>query len=144
MAALTAPRIAKRLNAEPYLYELAIPVKAATKIYSGALVATDATGYALPAATATGLKIWGIAEETTDNSAGGNGDVFIKVRRGAFNFNVGTAGDALSQADVGSMVYAIDDNTVGKVATGRSVAGKFLGFETDGTPYFEVTGQVAA
>lgn len=146
MTALTAPRLTKRLNAEPIVYELAIPVKAATKIYGGSMVATDATGYAVPAATATGLRVWGVAEDTVDNTSGASGDVFIRVRRGAFNMNVGTSGDALAQADIGAMVYAIDDNTVGKTSASstRSIAGKFLGFETDGTPYFELIGQVAA
>jgi hypothetical protein len=146
MAALTAPRIARRLNSDAIVDTLSMKVKASTIIYAGALVCTDATGYAVPGSTSTTQKCWGIAEETADNSTGANGDIYVKVRRGAFNLNVGTAGDALAQADIGAMVFVIDDNTVGKTNGGstRSVAGKFLGYETDGVPYFEITGQVAA
>lgn len=144
MAALTAPISTKRLNQEAVVFELTLPVKASTIIYGGATVTTDATGYAIGATAATGQKTWGIAEETVDNSAGSNGAKFIKVRCGAFTRNVGTAGDALAAADIGKTVYNIDDNTVGKVSTSRSPAGIFLGFETDGTPFFLLNFQVTA
>ncbi len=146
MAALTQGRITKRLADQAIIPVLAIPVKAGTKLFSGGLVCTDATGYAVPGSASTTLKCWGIAEADVDNTLGVNGALFVRVRRGAFNLNVGTAGDALAQANVGAMVFIIDDNTVGLTngSATRSVAGKFLGFETDGTPYFELTGQVAA
>jgi hypothetical protein len=141
MAALTAPFMTKRLNQEAVLFELTLPVKAATTIYAGATVATDATGYAVPATAATGLKVWGVSEETVDNSTGANGAKYLKVRCGAFTRDVGTAGDALGAADIGATVYAMDDHTVGKVGTSRSPAGIFLGFETDGTPFFLINYQ---
>lgn len=145
MTALAAPRKTLRLQDIPFIELLSMQVKASTKIYAGGMVATDATGYAVPAATSTALKVWGIAEDTVDNTAGSSGDLLVRVRRGAFNLNVGTSGDALTIADIGAMVYAIDDNTVGKTSgsSARSIAGKFIGYE-DSLPYFEITGQVAA
>lgn len=146
MAALTAAIITKRLNQESVPFELSLPVKASTIIYGGATVCTDSTGYAKGAVEATGLKVWGVAEETVDNSAGSNGTKWIKVRCGAFTRDVGTSGDALAAADIGKTVYAIDDHTVGKTTNSgaRSPAGIFLGFETDGTPFFLLNWQVTA
>lgn len=144
MTALTQGRIAKRLADQAFIPLLSMPVKAGAKLFTGALVCTDATGYAVPGSAVTGLKCWGICEGDVDNTTGTSGAQWVRVRRGAFNLNVGTSGDALAISDIGAMVFVIDDNTVGKIATARSVAGKFLGFETDGTPYFEITGQIAA
>lgn len=144
MTALTAPMLTKRLNQEAVIFELTLPVKASTTIYGGATVVTDATGYAVPASVSATQKTWGVAEETVDNSTGANGAKYIKVRCGAFSRNVGTSADALAQADIGATVYNIDDNTVGKTngSSARSPAGIFLGFETDGTPFFLLNYQV--
>lgn len=144
MAALTAPITVKTLNEEPVISSLSVPVKASTIIYGGATVAIDASGYAVPATAATGLKVVGIAEGTVDNSAGTNGAKWLKVYCRACTRDVGAAGDALAAADWGATVYAIDDHTVGKTngSNSRSPAGIFLGFETDGTPYFLLNYQV--
>lgn len=144
MAALTAPISTKRLNQEAVVFELSLPVKASAVIYGGATVATDSSGYAVPVTAATGLKVWGVAEETVDNTGGANGAKWIKVRCGAFTRDVGTSGDALAAADIGATVYGIDDHTVGKTngSSSRSPAGIFLGFETDGTPFFLLNYQV--
>ncbi len=134
------------MNAEPVLSTITLPVKASTTIFEGATVATDSTGYALPAAEATGLKCWGVAEETVDNSAGADGVKFVKVRGGVFTRDVGLSADALTQAEIGKTVYAIDDHTVGKTtnSSARSPAGIFLGYDTDSTPRFLISWQVTA
>lgn len=144
MAALTAAILAKFLNDEPVIHTLPLPIKASTIIYGGATVAIDSSGYAVPATAATGLKVVGIAEKTYDNSAGTNGALWMHATCGAFTRDVGTSGDALAVTDWGATVYAIDDHTVGKTtASGtRSPAGIFLGFNTDGTPFFLVNYQV--
>jgi len=146
MSALTAALKLDRMNAEPVLSTMTLPVKASTIIYEGATVATDSSGYAVPASEATGLKCWGVAEETVDNSAGSNGTLFIKVRCGVFSRDVGTSGDAFAQADIGKTAYAMDDHTMGKTSnTGaRSPAGIFMGYDTDNTPRFLITWQVTA
>jgi hypothetical protein len=146
MAALSAALLADRMNAEPVLSTLTLPVKASTIIYGGATVVTDSSGYAVGATEATGLKCWGVAEETVDNSAGSNGAQFVKVRPGVFSRDVGTSADALTQADIGKTVYAIDDHTVGKTtnSSARSPAGIFLGYDTDSKPRFLINWQVTA
>lgn len=80
------------------------------KIYEGALVSVNAAGYAVNAGDDANTVVVGIADETVDNSAGSNGDEEIKVRRtGVFTF---VAGFSAAQADVNSLVYASDNQTV--------------------------------
>lgn len=90
------------------------PVAASTKIYSGSLVAVNASGYAVPAADTAGLAVVGVAMARADNSAGAAGDISVVVRaRGEFRFK----GSGLSQALVGQNVCAVDDETVAGAAT---------------------------
>ncbi len=85
------------------------PVAAGKVIYAGSLVALSATGYATPAATATGLKGLGRAEGHVDNSEGADGDALVTVARGCFAF--ANSGD-ITRAHIGSSAYAVDDQTV--------------------------------
>lgn len=141
MAALTAPTtITEQVGGSGALLQvLSIPVKAATKIYAGALVVIDA-GYAAPAKTGTGLIAAGRAEETVDNSSGAAGDKRILVRRGAFAANNSASADAITQADMLKTVYFVDDNTIAKTdgTSTRSAAGKFVGFNDAGRPVVEI------
>lgn len=134
MAALTAARVkTDRLGDDAIPPLLKLPVAAATKIYAGAMVMIDA-GYAKPSATATGKLICGRAESTVDNSAGAAGDKVIAVRRGVFKWENSAAGDLIAQAHVGTVCYAVDDQTVARTdGTGtRSPAGIVLQVESDG------------
>jgi len=101
---------------------------AAAKIYAGSLVMIDA-GYAKPAAKATGKIIVGRARTTVDNSGGNAGDLSIDVEEGMFLWDNGTSTDACTQADVGALVYILDDHTVTRLSTGSSIAGRLMGFE---------------
>lgn len=88
---------------------LAHPVVASDIIYAGALVKHNAAGFLAPCAAESGAVFAGVAVETVDNSAGSAGDKVCRVdKKGAFIMN----GTGFSQADVGSAVYASDDNTV--------------------------------
>lgn len=128
--ALTADRDTKRRDGD--LFEF--PVAAATKIYAGSLVAMNSAGYATKGAASTTLKALGRAEELADNSAGGGGDIKVKVRRGVFLFKNSTAGDAITLADVGKPCYIVDDEQVAKTngAVTRSVAGTVVDSDTNG------------
>ncbi|MDX1527048.1 MAG: hypothetical protein R3337_00385 [Gammaproteobacteria bacterium] len=132
---LTTERDTKKLGerAEPELLELA--VGDAETIYQGALVCLDATGYAVPGATATTLTAVGRAEATVDNSAGADGDKTVKVRRGVFKFANSAGGDEIVQADLlTTNCYIVDDETVAKTdgTSTRSAAGKVYGIDSDG------------
>lgn len=114
---------------------IAVPVAASKKIFAGALVAANATGFATPGATATTLTYLGRADEYVDNSSGADGAKLVMVRRGkAFKFK-NSAGDAVTQAELGKTCYIVDDETVSKSNAGgntQSAAGKVIGVETDG------------
>lgn len=111
-----------------------VPVAASAKIYAGALVVANASGYAAPGSTATTLTYLGRAEEAVDNSSGSNGDKSVQVRRGeAFKFK-NSGSDAVTQASLGKTCYIVDDETVAATngTNTRSAAGVVVGIESDG------------
>jgi len=112
---------------------LVLPVAEDTRIYAGALVAVNATGYAVPGATATDLKAAGRAEEQLDNLGGAAGAKSIKVRRGVFQFK-NDAVDPVGAAHVLDDCYIVDDETVAATdgTSSRSAAGKVLGIDPSG------------
>lgn len=96
------------------------PVEGATRIFSGALVALNAAGFAIPAIPAA-ARMRGVALHEADNRLGADGDGFVDVERGPFL----VANDgSIDRTHVGGDVYVVDDNTVG--AAGTLVAGKCL------------------
>ena len=114
---------------------IVVPVAANTKIFAGALVAANATGFATKGATATTLTYLGRSEEYIDNTGGADGAKTIQVRHGkAFKFK-NSGGDAITQADLGKTCYIVDDETVSKTNAGgntQSAAGKVMGIDADG------------
>lgn len=112
--------------------------------YNGALCAVGATGYLKPNDGTSGDKIVGCCDlrnhPSVVSGATDGAPILtvgwdrIEVITGVFPFAIGSAGDALAQADVGNNVYGIDDQTVGKTdgGTGRPVAGKLVRLETLG------------
>lgn len=129
--ALTADRNTPHKDGEI----IAVPVATNTKIFAGALVAANATGFATKGATATTLTYLGRAEEYVDNTGGADGAKSIQIRRGkAFKFK-NSAGDAVTQAELGKTCYIVDDETVSKSNAGgntQSAAGKVVGIDSDG------------
>lgn len=103
------------------------PVAAATIIYAGSLVALNATGNAVPGATATTLIAAGRADERIDNRLGADGALLITVRRGTFRF-FNYSGDLIGRTEIGKSCYIVDDQTVAKTSATntRSVAGKVI------------------
>lgn len=126
MAALTNVRDTSELGGK----YIALPVKGATTIYQGAIVAVDANGYAIPGKKAASLKAAGRAEETVENK-GGDGDAVIRVSRGTFVFENSASGK-ITAADVLSLCYMEDDQTVTKTGTGASVAGLVIRVDDEG------------
>lgn len=126
MAALTNVRDTSELGGK----YIALPVKGATTIYQGAIVAVDANGYAIPGKKAAGLKAAGRAEETVENK-GEDGDAVIRVSRGTFVFENSTSGK-ITAAGVLGLCYMEDDQTVTKTGTGASVAGLVIRVDDEG------------
>lgn len=130
MAALTAPRstIARTGDLrEP-------PVKGATKIWQGSMVAIDATGYAVPAAAVAAHKVIGRAEDTYDNTAGADGAIRARIRTGIYRWANSSAGDLIAAADIGATAYVVDDQTVAKTSATntRPAAGVIFDVDADG------------
>lgn len=111
-----------------YLQEQ-LKVKSGAQIFVGSAVGVDATGAMVRLAagvTATALGV--SADEVL-----GDGIKVARYKAGAFEFTNGTAGDALTDADRGATVYAADDQTAAKLATGsRPVLGKLYSITTSG------------
>lgn len=96
------------------------------KGWKGGIAAGDlSTGKVEPGHDETDLFVLGVFDETVDAAAA---DKLVNVNLGrevvAEWLANGTAGDAVAAADVFNLCYVMDDQTVSKVATGRSVAGR--------------------
>lgn len=130
MTALTKDRNTKRRDG----VQNSDPVAGSTKIYAGALVCINASGYAVPGSTATTLKARGVAQEYVDNSAGSAGDARVETRRGVFPFVNSASTDEITRADIGANAYIVDDQTVAKTSATntRSVAGVIRDVDSDG------------
>ena len=129
MAALTNVRDTSELGGK----YIALPVKGATTIYQGAIVAVDANGYAIPGKKAASLKAAGRAEETVENK-GGDGDAVIRVSRGTFVFENSTSGK-ITAADVLSLCYMEDDQTVTRPGRARPWRALSSAWTTKASPW---------
>lgn len=101
--------------------QIQLVVKAETTIHAGALVAIDATGYAVPAANAANLKVIGRAE----HSAGALDPILVK--RGVFLYDNDTV-SAVAAANIGSYCYVKDDQTVQAAANSNAIAAGVVRF----------------
>lgn len=120
MAALTAARDTTEISNGAR--HLILPVKGSITIYQGALVALDASGYAVPGSKAATLTAAGRAEETVANT-GADGAASIRVARGVFVFDNAADSGKLTAVHVLKPCYIADDQTVTATAEGASVAG---------------------
>ncbi|WP_205010657.1 hypothetical protein [Nitrosomonas oligotropha] len=118
---------------------LSVPL-AAVKVFAGAIVAANSSGYATKGQAAVGMTYLGRAEEQVDNSGGSAGDKKILVRRGKDFKWKNSATSAITQADFGKICYIEDDETVSKTdqAGTLSAAGTIVGVESDGVWVAEV------
>lgn len=113
--------------------QLSLPLKANAKVYEGCLVAVDATGYLVNGATATSLIVMGIADTSVDNTGGADGALTVNVL--CCQAYLGNSGsDAVTQAQVGSTVYMVDNDTVSKTngTSTESAAGVCTGLDANG------------
>lgn len=90
-------------------------LKDGEKVYEGEIGVVDATGAAVAAKAAEGLKAFGRIEEVDG--------AHITIKKGCFKYRNSNS-DALTAADLGNECYIEDSCTVCKTATGKSKAGK--------------------
>lgn len=121
MAALTADRNTPKQLGD----RKSGAVAASTLIYGGALVMRNAAGYLVKGQAATGLVGVGVSVERVDNSAGSNGDKAVEFAPGIWCFGNSASSDEITQAEIGDVCYAVDDQTVAKTdgSSSRSPAG---------------------
>lgn len=129
MAALTTGRTSAQMDnqVEPNLigYPMAV-----AKVFIGALVGLNTSGFVIGASSDPTLQIVGCADRVqpdaskggvpgafVDNSANSAGDLTLNVKRGVFKFE---NGDTIVAADVGKPCYASDDQTVNKSSSNNS------------------------
>ena len=106
--------------------ELDFPVKGGARIFAGSMVAVDATGYAVPAGNTAGHRFVGVAMEQVNNATGADGAALVRVRTaGLFEFGAAS----ISQANVGAVMYVVDDQTFDDANPGQGVTcGRLLKF----------------
>jgi Ca2+-binding RTX toxin-like protein len=106
-------------------------VKGGVRIWRGALVCVDSSGYLVPASDTANLRFVGVAFESVDNSGGANGAKKCRViKRGTFVYNrVGS----FSQSDLGAVVRAVSDNEVAKTTTNNIAVGTVVELPSNST-----------
>lgn len=114
--------------------DFVFPVATNIKIYAGALVALNATGYLTKGAASTTLIGVGRAEEQVDNTGGADGAKTCKISRGVFRWANSAGGDEITKAEIGDACYIVDDQTVAKTDGGgtRSKAGIIADVDANG------------
>lgn len=131
---MTATTLDRNTKARPGLIR-SFPLAAATTIPGGVMVALNASGLLVNAATSTTLKCVGVTERRYDNSAGAASAINGEAHRGVYGpFANSASGDQIALADVGSDCYLVDNQTVAKTSgsSTRSIAGKVHDVTTEG------------
>ncbi len=120
---------------------IAYPVAAGGRVFKGGLVAVAASGYAVPAADAAGLTFVGVAYEEGDNRGGAAGARKVRVlKTGVYTY----AKVGASPADMGKVVFVVDDGAVTTAATGSNVAaGVVVGVPDTGHVCVRIDGKVS-
>lgn len=132
MTALAADRILRRSGSSAVSMKLkSLPVAASTTIYGGSLVAINHSGYLVPASADPLLFVVGVALAAADNSAGAAGAISCAIERGVFSLNNSSSTSALTDADIGRVCYAADDNTVARITAIGTLppVGKVMGLD---------------
>ncbi|AUZ85855.1 hypothetical protein [Methylophaga nitratireducenticrescens] len=107
------------------------PVEATTILFAGSIGVLNASGNAISAATATGLKAPGRVEQTVDNSSGAAGDEIVTFKKGTFCYN---NDGSINRTHIDGFAYIVDDQTVAATDGGgtRSEAGKIEDVDATG------------
>jgi hypothetical protein len=140
MSALTKGRNTKQYGiVKAVADDLDLPQAATKKVYEGALVVLNSSGFAEPGTQATAKIAAGVAmlnpnTDVSDSTGLADGALRIRVRQGIFLFANSAGVDLIAQADVGKYCYIVDDQTVAKssASSARSKAGIIIDVTTAG------------
>ena len=128
--ALTAGRQTKTREGSVF----SAPLAANTTVFSGSIVALDASGNLVPGQTSGTLKRPGLCLCDAQNTgAAGEATAEYDVNACAY-FGNSTGGDLIDRTDIGADCFIVDDETVAKTngAGARSVAGEIVGVDDGG------------
>lgn len=130
MTALTKDRATARIDFPLFAFLVAT----SKIIHGGSIVMKNATGYAIPGETDTGLVCLGCSNGRADNSAGADGDERVEVESGVFPWENSAGADEITIADIGNDCYVVDDQTVAKTdgTSTRSKAGRIVNVDDQG------------
>lgn len=95
---------------------LRAPLATTARVYLGSIVGFNASGYLVTADAAAAAKGLGVAICGADNSTGIDGEVETDV---LWHGVVDLAAGALTRSNVGSPIYASDDNTLTAVSNDK-------------------------
>jgi hypothetical protein len=100
-------------------------VAAAAECFAGTIAVINADGFTESGTTATGLTAAGVFDHYQDNTSGGDGDQGVSVKRGNFLLFNSAGADEITLADIGTVCYIVDNQTVAKTdgTATRSPAG---------------------
>lgn len=116
------------------------PVKASAKIYVGALVAIDSSGYAVPAGDTATHKVVGRSDgqpgsgtkaALADATGLASGAIKVNAMQGIFKWT-NSSGQPIVAANVGGVCYVEDDHTVAASSNQSIVAGIVTEIDADG------------
>lgn len=113
--------------------------KGAVKIFNGAMVNTDASGFLVPAADVVNHKCLGWSRDTSDTAGIADGVQRCAVGIGVAKFAT-TGANAITIADVGKLAYVLDDNNVVRAlgTVNSIIAGRVHGVDpNDGQIYVD-------
>ena len=128
--ALTEPR---RIEIRGTGYDLVLDMTASTTIYTGALVAINPAGFAVPAAATASFVVVGIATETKKTGVGGADKIVVRCGMIAKLKHTAVAANKIARADVGNAAYVVDDESVGDNGGAVDIiAGMVVAFDADG------------
>ena len=116
-----------------------VPVFADAIIFAGALVSSNATGFAVPASDTAGERLLGRAEHAVDATGLASGAASVQCRKGVAEMENG--GTVVDQVDQGRPVFILDDQTVSKVAgvANNVIAGVLDSFDAKtGKPWIKL------
>lgn len=90
---------------------------AGARTRGGALAMYNGAGYIVQASDSAtaGVKVVGVSKRDFDNTSGDAGDVEGDYEEGVFGLDASAALAAAGRANVGHVVYVVDDHTVGLV-----------------------------
>lgn len=127
MTALSADRASRLVM----IRNLPVTLTSGQVAYKNAAIGLNlSTGKAVPMSSASNLWYLGTAIRYTNATADTLIDVRLPNEIAVEVFANATGGDAVAAANVGSLAYFLDDQTVTITSTSRSIAGRIVRFDS--------------